>query len=350
MQHRPHVVALACLLGAISTADAQQPSTYPNRLTPLTKPTPIFADYPHYVEPLGDAVRFEALAVVDEPKADLEVRAWRFSYNVRGIIEMPNRLIAAQTAVIVVHPWGIDDGQGWNTPEPAGVAMFCTPEKNRFYHKHIADVVNPWLKALRGKVGIVAYSLPGKEDEIRKKLYRSIRSTPSESDRKQGAAELAVALTQFYCKGGPLPTALSLDAERPVADYFKKLPGLASRPKYDPDGFWKLPIPIVRGIELGAKDVVVYDGDGYPPLRHFLKKQGIRHVLLAGYCTDMCVASTTAGYQNLAPDFNLFVVGDATLATFPAVSTPRHATQAALCRISLDHLVTQVSWIRSSAK
>ena len=45
------------------------------------------------------------------------MRAWRFSYNARGIIEVPNRLRADRTAVIVVHPWGIDDGQGWNTPE-----------------------------------------------------------------------------------------------------------------------------------------------------------------------------------------------------------------------------------------
>src|SRR5262249_22795485 len=160
---------------------------------------------------------------------------------------------------------------------------------------HIAEVVNPWLKALRGKVGLVAYSLPGKEDDIRKKLYRSIRSTPSESERKQGSAELAAALKQFSYKGGPLPTALSLDAERPVADYFKRHQAWAPGRRSVPEGLGNLPTPIVRGIELGEKDVVIYDGDGYPPLRDFLKKQGIRHILLAGYCTDMCVASTTAG-------------------------------------------------------
>src|SRR4029077_9226454 len=100
--------------------------------------------------------RFEAAPLVRDQGADLEVRAWRFSYNARGIIEMPNYLVAAHTAVIVVHPWGIDDGQGWNSPEPAGVAMFCTPEKNRLYHQHIHKVVNPFLKAMRGKVGMIA--------------------------------------------------------------------------------------------------------------------------------------------------------------------------------------------------
>jgi len=52
----------------------------------------------------------------------------------------------------------------------------------------------------------------------------------------------------------------------------------------------------------------------------------------------MCVISTTAGYQNLSPDFNLFLVGDATLATFPAVSTPGTRTQAALCFASLNQM------------
>ena len=55
------------------------------------------------------------------------MRAWRFSYNARGIIEMPNRLKLKQTAVIMVHPWGIDDENGWLSPEPAGCADFCTP-------------------------------------------------------------------------------------------------------------------------------------------------------------------------------------------------------------------------------
>ena len=90
--------------------------------------------------------------MVDDPGADLDVRAWRFSYNARGIIEVPNRLRADRTAVIVVHPWGIDDGQGWRTPEPAGVAFQCTPAKNKIVLDHAATVINPFLKSLRGKV------------------------------------------------------------------------------------------------------------------------------------------------------------------------------------------------------
>lgn len=58
------------------------------------------------------------------------VRAWRFSYNARGIIEMPNRLAAKETAVIMVYPRAIDDEWGWKSPEPNGAADFCTPRKN----------------------------------------------------------------------------------------------------------------------------------------------------------------------------------------------------------------------------
>ena len=91
---------------------------------------------------------------------------------------------------------------------------------------------------------------------------------------------------------------------------------------------------------------MIYDAEGYDPLREFLQEHGVRHVLLTGYATDMCFCKTTAGYQNLSRDFNVFLVGDATLATFPANSTPRYATNAHISFAALSHLVTQVSWIR----
>src|SRR5207302_2868304 len=99
-------------------------------------------------------------------------------------------------------------------------------------------------------------------------------------------------------------------------------------------------------IEVDPEDVVFYDAEGYPALKRFLQEQGIRHVLLAGYHTDMCVCRTAAGYRNLGADFNVFLVGDATLATFPASDTPRFATTAAVSFASLQVLVTQVSWIK----
>ena len=112
--------ALACLgcaalLGA-ARAEDRPARVYENRLTRIAKPQPLLADHPEFVEPVCERDRYEAPALVEDERADLEVRAWRFSYNARGIIEMPNRLRAAHTALIMVHPWGIDDGQGWRTP------------------------------------------------------------------------------------------------------------------------------------------------------------------------------------------------------------------------------------------
>ena len=83
---------------------------YANRLQRIENPQPLLADYPEFFEPILEQAHFEAPAIVDDADADLHVRAWRFSYNVRGIIEMPNHLRAAEAAVIMVHPWGIDDG------------------------------------------------------------------------------------------------------------------------------------------------------------------------------------------------------------------------------------------------
>jgi hypothetical protein len=71
----------------------------------------------------------------------------------------------------------------------------------------------------------------------------------------------------------------------------------------------------------------------------------MRHVLLTGYATDMCYCRTTAGYENLSKDFNVFLVGDATLATFPSNDSPRFATNASLSFAALTQLITQISWI-----
>lgn len=326
------------------------PRVYVNKLTPLAEPRPILADFPEFVAPVKDIARYEGPPLIDEEGADLGVRAWRWSYNARGIIEMQNRLRGDRTAVIVVHPWGIDDGQGWNTPEPAGVAFQCTPAKNQIVRKHVQQVINPLVKDLRGKTSLVMYSLPGKPDPIRKKLYRTFSSRTSDEDRKQGATELAAKLKAFSYKGEAIPEKITLSGETPAVDYFRQFAGLDSGPKYDPSGFWELPIPVIKDIETGLDDVAIYDAEGYEPLRRFLKEQGVRHVLLLGYNTDMCVCSTTAGYKNLRNDFNVFLVGDATIATFPANSTPAHATNAAVSYAALDLFITQASWIERSAK
>ncbi len=342
---------LAALAGLAMTArggDGSSTRTYENRLRPIapSRVRPILADYPQFVEPVRETARFEAPTLVDDPGADLEVRAWRFSYNARGIIEVPNRLRADRTAIIVVHPWGIDDGQGWRTPEPAGVAFQCTSVKNRIVLDHAATVINPFLKTMRGQVSLVAYSLPGREGPIRKKLYRSFRGRPTDEDRDQGRRELKAKLESFSYRGQALPSTIAASSETPTVDYFRQFPGLVAGPAYDGPGFWDLPIPVMRPIDVDPRDVVIYDGDGYPALRDFLKRRGVRHVLLAGYNTDMCVCSTTAGYKNLSQDFDVFLVGDATIATFPAQPTPRFATTSAVCFASLNLFITQVSWVR----
>lgn len=330
----------------------EQPAlrAYENRLTPISHPAPLLADHPEFVEPIRETARFEAPRLVDDPGANLSVRAWRFSYNARGIIEVPNRLRADRTAVIVVHPWGIDDGQGWNTPEPAGVAFQCTPVKNQAVRDHAAKVINPFLHAVRGRVALVAYSLPGTEDAIRKKLYRSHRTRPSADERRAGQREIEAHLRAFSYRAEPLPHTFSVAPETPTIGYFRQFPGLDSGPKYNGQGFWDLPIPVMKSIDVALNDLVIYDAEGYPALRSFLKDQGIRHILLAGYNTDMCVCSTTAGYKNLAQDFDVFLIGDATIATSPAHPTPRFATTASVAFASLDLFITQVSWITFDSK
>src|SRR5262249_54020741 len=154
--------------------------------------------------------------------------------------------------------------------------------------RHTRQVVNPFLKSLRGKVALVLYSLPGDEDSIRKKLYRSFTSKPTKEQREQGARELQAKLNAFDYRGEPLPRELSLSKDRPVVDYFKQFRGLDAGPRFNNAGFWNLPIPVTKDIEVDPDDVVIYDAPGYAPLKKFLQVQKIRHVLLTGYATDMC--------------------------------------------------------------
>ena len=342
-------VSCAAVLGPLDATQAEEnveTRAYQNRLVRITAPKPLLADHPKWIQPVREVVHYESPLLVDDENADLSVRAWRFCYNARAIIEIPNRLRGDATALIVVHPWGIDDGQGWQSPQPAGCADFCTPAKNHHSHGHIVEVLNPFIQSMRDKVAMVMYSEPGGEDPIRKKLYRSIRSRPSKEDRAQGQKELEAKLKGFDYNAGAIPETLAVSRETPVVDYFKQFKGLDAGDHYNNPGFWSLPIPVVKSIDVDPDDIVVYDSDGYPPLRDFLKENGIRNVLLTGYCTDMCVKATTAGYVNLREDFNVFLVGDATLATFPAATTPACATTAAVCFASLDLLITQVSWVK----
>ena len=334
------------ILLVVTPAGAQEPRTYSNNLKRIEHPKPLLADHPKFFEPIIEQAHFEAPAIVDEPQADLHVRAWRFSYNARGIIEMPNHLQAKHTAVIMVHPWGIDDGQGWDTPEPAGVADFCTKEKNHLAAEHTQTIVKPFINSLRSRVALTLYSLPGKCDPVRQKLYRSFDYTPTADERKAAAKELDGMLRGFEYRGQPLPKELQLSTSTPVIDYFKQFPGLDAGDRYNNAGFWKLPIPVTKDVDVADSDVVIFDAEGYAPLREFLKNNQIRHVLLTGYATDMCFCRTTAGYENLSKDFNVFLVADASLATFPSNTSPRFAVNAAISFAALNQLITQVSWVK----
>lgn len=319
---------------------------YRNLLQKLSDPPPLLADFPHFVEPLCCDDRYLAAPVVAEPEGDLLVRAWRYWYNARGLVEMENRLEAKATAVIMVHPWGIDDGHGLRTPEPAGCAFFCTPAKNAIVREHLEQVVNPFLLRLRERVGLVGYSLPLVEDPIRKLLYASIDTPPEALDPETGEKRLRELLDARRFEGTPLVAELELDPDYPACSYMRRTPSTDAYHGYNGEGFWELPMPVHEALDRRATDLVFYDGEGYEKVRDYLQGRGLRHVLLLGYATDMCVKATTCGYENLGKDFNVFVVGDATLATFPAVATPRFATQVALHNAALGQLVTQVGWVR----
>jgi nicotinamidase-related amidase len=177
-------------------------------------------------------------------------------------------------------------------------------------------------------------------------VYRSFTNTPTAEERREGSAELTAKLKGFKYVGEPLPSILLLSENKPVIDYFQQFPGLDAGAKFNNEGFWKLPIPVTTDVDVSPDDVVIYDAEGYEPLKKFLQASGVQHVLLTGYATDMCFCKTTAGYENLSKDFNVFLVGDASLATFPSNKSPRIAVNAAISFAALNQLITQVSWVK----
>jgi hypothetical protein len=60
---------------------------------------------------------------------------------------------------------------------------------------------------------------------------------------------------------------------------------------------------------------------------------------------DTCYSRTMAGYDNLARDFSVSLIGEATLAASPVNATPRFATQVVASFASLEHQVPHVSWV-----
>ena len=53
--------------------------------------------------------------------------------------------------------------------------------------------------------------------------------------------------------------------------------------------------------------------------------------------------------QEPEQDFDVFLVGDATIATFPAHDSPRFATTAAVSFAALNLFITQASWVKPVA-
>ena len=310
------------------------------QFVPIGDPDTIFGDYPQYINAIEpeDYDRYSESALVNTVGGDLSVRAWRYSAAAGGIVESNNVLASDKTALIVVHPWGIEDGQGWDFPYliegSEGYAFLGTHADNVEYKPstvvfpgylhHVDNVVKGFVDSTRGQVPLVVYGMPGTNDAIRQKLYRDYTHQTTASDRATGQAE--------------------------IEDYLGALP------------YNQLPdkIPVVKNLQYAPGDVVAYDDLGYAELKSYLQSYGIENILLAGYGADpdlvtslnSSLASSTSGYLNLKDDFNVFVVGDATMASWKnTASQPsqftRVSTRNAILEATIEEGVaaTQISWI-----
>lgn len=351
----------------ISVPGVQNTFTYRNTPVKIEKPLPILADHTDFVEPLRFEIRYLAPPVFKDEGGRLEVRSWRYWYNARGIIEMVNRLDPRATAIVNLMAWGVDDGGGFRTPEPAGVVLAGTSGKNALYSRQIAEIVNPFIRRLSVQVALVGHTLPGLEDPVRKLLYPSISTGRDSLDPPAGKRKLEEIFTARTLRGPAQEESLELDGNAPLTSYFQKTPSSHASVRGNGPGFEEIPVPLANNIFRCPSDIVFYDGEGYEKIRDYLRKKGIRHILVMGFIekstilpthpragaesadkTVMDRIGTAPGIERLGKDFNIFIVGDAVRTTFPGSTTPRYAVQAALARLSGEYMITQAGWVKAA--
>ena len=107
---------------------------------------------------------------------------------------------------------------------------------------------------------------------ITDRLYRTLHADlPSAAERDAARAELTAALRAFEYDGhDTIPSELELSQESPVKDYFAQFPGLDAGPGYNGEGFWELPVPVVKYLQVHENDVVCWDEQ--------VRRQGKQHL------------------------------------------------------------------------
>ncbi len=123
------------------------------------------------------------------------------------------------------------------------------------------QVINPLVARLREIGCTVVYSMRGGTHPITDRLYRTLHADlPSAADRDAARVELNEALQAFEYDGhDSIPSELDLSQNSPVSDYFAQFPGLDAGAAYNGEGFWELPVPVVKYLEVHNNDLVCWD-------------------------------------------------------------------------------------------
>jgi hypothetical protein len=271
---------------------------------------------------------------------NLIVDSWRYSYNLRGIIRMENSLNPKKTALLVVHPLAIDDGSGLITPNPNGAIHFGTSKKNKVANDVIKKVTNPFLNQYRGKVSKICIDLQGREDGLRNKTYPSISNKGKIINKTSKILLRNITKNKF--KGNSIEKKLLLNKNFILTDYFKKFPSLNAGSRYN-GGFEKISFPVNQNLEVCEDDIVFYDGDGWNKSLKYLKMIGVKHILAIGFSMDVCLRRRI---DYLKKHFNIIIVSDASLATFPGPNNPNSIMEFKSYDQSLDYFITSTTRIR----
>ena len=340
LSHAHAVVLLLLCWPLVRSQGNRPPFALTNRLTPIQEPKPLLADRPEIRRAGPRACTLEAPAWWTTERADLHVRAWRWSYNARGIIEMPHHLRAkrppwswfirrASMMVRVEHR----SRRAWPTLHAA---------KNHRRPPH-ARVIQP-VPQSPFKVAFVMY-LPSDEKARCASSRRSFNHTPS-GQASRRCWELRRKLTSFHLSRRAAPATLQLLSRQAGGHYFQAIPGPDAGRATTTPAFGTCRSPS-RATSTCTRTASWSKTPRLEPLKKFLLQHGVRHILLTGYATDMCFARTCAGPSRERVEGLQCLSRRRPPRWRPSRRTrPRRHERPHLLRRARSPDRTQVSWIR----
>ncbi len=303
--------------------------------------------YPPYFDSIVLENSISGAPIILKDSSMLSIRAMRYSYNFRSMIIHDINIDPQETALIVIHPIDIDNGE-ISTVMPLGAYFMGTPSKNTIASKHMKEVLNPFIQKMRKQLKKIIFIMPfySKTDLV--KLY-SMKGDTYQGIDSNYLNEYLLKINKYNYEGIDTHLPLILKGRSILNSYFNEFPGLMLNNTKNNIEFSKLPFRINRDIILSEGDLILFDDMSLESFDSLLLSMDIKNLIYSGYAMDLCVKKLNQGYEKTAPLYNIFVCIDAGLTTFPGDDGLNKYNTVNALNTSFLYFITQIGWIKINA-